>query len=334
MLGQLVCDLCRCVYVCPWTQLCLELNPLGQKWWTLHSMCIFVDIHVRIVHVYMKYQVMQFCYTEFIMHVLQGHPVASLWPISACSNSSPVLEKPFQTAVAKGSYVCENTHLSPADGRFSGHTVLPGFGHFHSQPSKPLASHHPDDKILFMDWGFCNMSSNTGQYPASPGYLSPFCPQQRHLFVIYLLWHSKDTMHWLFLYFFCCVSHMTRQQSNWDWVNSDRTVDGVVEMGSWPAILFLCLPASTHSWVSRLFAKAVCFPSVWCREMSIVVAIKHSESNATAFLDFLNNSSRSNLTNSGMRLIHPIHSSFRLANIETSNSTHPPWYTDSSINTK
>lgn len=57
--------------------------------------------------------------------ILQGHPVASSLSISACSPSSPVLEKPSQTAVAKGGCVCENTHLSPADGSFSGHTVPP-----------------------------------------------------------------------------------------------------------------------------------------------------------------------------------------------------------------
>lgn len=108
----------------------------------------------------------------------------------------------------------------------------------------------------------------------------------------------------------------------------------------WPAGLpfYFCVSLWAHttdSHVSRLFAKQCVFSlCVWCGEMSIVVAIKDSESNTAALSDFLNNSSRSYLTNSGMRLLHPRHSSFWLANVETTNSTHPLWYGVSGINTK
>lgn len=49
---------------------------------------------IAILHVYVKYKIIWFCSSEFILLNLQGHPVASSLPISACSLLSPVLEKP------------------------------------------------------------------------------------------------------------------------------------------------------------------------------------------------------------------------------------------------
>lgn len=180
-----------------------------------------------------------------------GSPCGLTVAISACSNSSPVFEKPFQTAVAKGGHVCESTHLSPADGRFSGHTVLPGLGRFHSQPSKLLASHHPHDKILLWTEGL----QHVVKYRSIPCFLWAFqLILNRHLFVINLLWHSKNTLCWL-LFVFPLVHHI--------WVGSYQTetwwIETELEMVllKWPAGLpfYLCVPA-LHGRVFCLSAKA------------------------------------------------------------------------------
>lgn len=205
------------------------------------------DIYVHILHKYMKYQLIWFCYAQFILRVFQGHPVASSLSISACSSSSPVLEKPSQTAVAKGGCVCENTHLSPADGSFSGHTVPPA-----RLPSRAWPSPQPAQQATgvtspcwqdpFHGLRVRDTSSNAGQYPAFPGHLSPFCPPQTHQFVIYLLRQWKDTRRWLLLPFFCC-SNMRRQLSNGELVNWDRTVCRRCWNGQLAWHLFSCLPA-------------------------------------------------------------------------------------------
>lgn len=101
------------------------------------------------------------------------------WPpcgfgVAAClSFFSSVLEKPSQTAVAKLGCVCENTHLSPADGSFPGHTVPPA-----TLPSRAWPSQQPAQQATgitspcwqdpFYGLSVRNTSSNTGQYPIFP----------------------------------------------------------------------------------------------------------------------------------------------------------------------
>lgn len=261
-------------------------------------MCAFLLIFMSTyLHMYRKYHNIWFSYTEFILHVLQGHSVASSLHVSACLPSSPVLEKPSQTAVAKGGCVCENTHLSPADGSFPGHTVPPA-----RLPSRAWPSPQPAQQATGItspcwqdpSYGLKvrNTSSNAGQYPAFPSHLSPFCPQKRHQFVIYLLRQGKDTPPWLFL-FFCWVSNMCRQLSKGELVNWDRTICrwccGNGELAWHFVFMSHCTHTHTHKltlFVFPAFCKAVCF-----REMSIPVAIKDTKSALS--LDFLDNSSRS-----------------------------------------
>lgn len=108
------------------------------------------------------------------LNILHGQPVATaLLPVSACPPFFPVLEKPSQTAVAKGGCVCENTHLSPADGSFPGHTVPPA-----RLPSRAWPSPQPAQRATsitspcwqdpFYGLSVHNTSSNAGQYPAFP----------------------------------------------------------------------------------------------------------------------------------------------------------------------
>lgn len=165
-----------------------------------------------ILHMYMKCKLIWFCYIELILHVLQGHPVASSVPISACSPSSAVLEKPSQTAVAKGGCVCENTHLPSADGSFSGHTVPPA-----RLPSRAWPSPQPAQQATgitspcwrdpFYGLRVHKTSSNAGQYPAFPQPLqsimsstsTPVCDiiavtMQRHSGCFFL--SSAGLMNW------------------------------------------------------------------------------------------------------------------------------------------
>lgn len=66
------------------------------------------------------------------------------------------LRSPLKLLLPKGA-VCVKTHISPQQMVVSLAILsyqpdwLPGLGLLHSQPSRLLASHHPADKILFMD---------------------------------------------------------------------------------------------------------------------------------------------------------------------------------------
>lgn len=84
----------------------------------------------------------------------------TLWPhgcLSQLVHPPPQsLRSPLKLLLPKGA-VCVKTHISPQQMVVSlailSHQpdCLPGLGHLYSQPSRPLASHHPADKILFMD---------------------------------------------------------------------------------------------------------------------------------------------------------------------------------------
>lgn len=94
--------------------------------------------------------------------------------------SSLVLEKHSQTAVAKGVCMCGYTHLSPADGSFSGHTVPPA-----RLPSRAWPSLQPTQQATgiasprwqdpFYGLRVHDTSSNAGQYRALAGHLGPVC---------------------------------------------------------------------------------------------------------------------------------------------------------------
>lgn len=112
--------------------------------------CVCVNIHVHKLNAHMKYQIVWFC---MLCRV-------TLWP--RCCPSELVhpplqsLRSPNKLLLPKGA-VCVKTHISPQQMVVSlailSHQpdCLPGLGHLHSRPSRLLASHHPADKILFMD---------------------------------------------------------------------------------------------------------------------------------------------------------------------------------------
>lgn len=273
-----------CVYVWPWKVWKLELSHLWRK----HCLrvCAFALIFMwKSCTCTWNTNWFISAYNGFVLHVMQGHPVASSMPASACSPSSSVLEKPSQTAVAKGGCVCENTHLSPADGSFSGHTVLPARLASRAWPSPQPAQQatgitSPCWQDPFYGLRVRNTSSNAGEYPVSPYCFGPFNPPQTRQFVIYLLRQCKNSPRWLFLPLFCLVSNASRQLSNGELVNWDGTVCGWCWNGqpAWhsvfPDSLHTHTRADSCACASCLPAKAMCFPPVWCGEMSIAVAFK------------------------------------------------------------
>lgn len=162
---------------------------------------------------------------NIILRVSQGHPVASSLPISACS--SPVLEKPSQTAVAKGGCVCENTHLSPADGSFSGHTVpparLPSRAWPSPQPAQQatgIASPRWQDPFYGLRSATrLQMQVNTLPSPAT----SVHSVLHKHASLGDICCDNAKIL-CAGCFFFSSVSNMSRQLPNGELVNWDRTV--------------------------------------------------------------------------------------------------------------
>lgn len=249
------------------------------------------------------------------LNILHGQPVASaLLPVSACSPFFPVLEKPSQTAVAKGGCVCGHTHLSPADGSFPGHTVpparLPSRAWPSPQPAQQATSiTSPCWRNPFYGLSVHNASSNAGQYPAFPWPLQSIlsipvsdisvaiCAGCSFLSSVeYQIWVGSSQIQ--------------------SWWNETELSDGV-EMVSWPGIFFVMSPSIKMN-------KATCFPSVWCREMSISVAIKRFQmKRRCAVIGFSHQFLQEFLTNSGVKLLHPRHPSLQPPNRDTTNCAHP-----------
>ena len=222
--------------------------------------------------------------TDLVLHVMQGHPVASSMPSSAYSPSSSVLEKPSQTAVAKGGCVCENTHLSPADGSFSGHTVLPA-----RLPSRAWPSPQPAQQATgitspcwqdpFYGLRVRNTSSNAGQYPAFPWPLrsiqsstnTPVCDVSAATMQRYSALVVSSSLLFGIKYESAALKRRVSElRRNCLWM--------VLKWAVGLAFCFPRLPAHTQAdscaCASCLSAKAMCFPPVWCGEMSIAVAFK------------------------------------------------------------
>lgn len=157
-----------------------------------------------------------------------GLGFTALWPRRCCLSqiihpSFQSLRSPLKLRLPKGGCVCENTHLSPADGSFPGHTVPPARLPSRAWPSPQPAQQAPGItspcwQDPFYGLSVHNTSSNAGQYPAFPWPCSPHQP------VIYLLWQCKNTLCWLFLPFICWVSNMSWQLSNTELGKWDRTV--------------------------------------------------------------------------------------------------------------
>lgn len=111
----------------------------------------------------------------------------------------------------------------------------------------------------------------------------------------------------------------------------ELSLAGVVEMGSWPSILFSCLPAHTQPTCvhvfsvflqNNVFSQRVMWRNEHCCSYQRF-PIKRCRVVVRFFRQFL----QEFLTNSGMRLLHPKHPSFRPANVDTTNSVHQHTYT-------
>lgn len=224
---------------------------------------------------------------------LAGSPCGLITAYLSWLSSSLVLEKPQQTAVAKGGLVCGNTHLSPADGSLSGHTVTPA-----RVPSRPWPSPQPAQQAPgitsprwrdpFYGLRVCNTSSNTGHHPALP------CQSILQQFVRYLPRKCCGLVALFFLVAYHIKPGKT-EMKNW-LTERDSAIDGV-KIASW----IWCLPFCVHTQQTTCFCfpsfcKAAHFPSVWWGEMRYSAAIKDGKSNTAApSSDFHDCSSRSSL---------------------------------------
>lgn len=144
MLCQLVCDVCRCI--------CVAMDL--EKWWSSLSASV------------------RFCWYSCAyracVHEIQSDLLLLQWVNFACFAGSPCglivvylgLFTPLSPWEALSNCCCQRglcvwKHISPQ--QMVASLAILFFQDLAistaSQPSRSLASHHPDDKILFMDWG-------------------------------------------------------------------------------------------------------------------------------------------------------------------------------------
>lgn len=193
---------------------------------------------------------------------------------------------------------CVKTHLSPADGGFSGHTVPPA-----RLPSRAWPSPQPAQQATgitspcwqdpFYGLRVCNTSSNAGHYPAfSLPLQSTLSTAKTPVCDTVCCSNAKNTQH-LF-----CVLCINCVLSALKWRTAEKRHNCLKIVLKRTAGLAFCFHVSLRSHSCLVcfpsFCSAMPIPFVWGGEVSIAVAIKNSKSNAAVlWSDFPNNSTRS-----------------------------------------